>query len=203
MRKLVVLTFVSLDGVMQAPGGKDEDPSEGFAYGGWTHPYFDEFMGGVMAEQMSMPFDLLLGRKTYELFASFWPNQNETENPGAGPLNKAKKYVASKSSRSLDWENSVLLNGDVSEKIRDLKEQDGPVLQVHGSSSLIQTLLKDDLIDEMWLKIFPVTLGIGKRLFGGGVAPTTYELVESKTSPKGVIVAKYARKNRVIDVGTF
>jgi dihydrofolate reductase len=202
VRKLNLLTFVSLDGVMQAPGGPEEDTSGDFRFGGWTHPYFDEFMGGVMGEQMAMPFDLLLGRKTYELFASFWPEQDEKENLGASPLNKAKKYVVSDAPFGLTWENSELIDGDVATKIRDLKSGDGPMLQVHGSSDLIQTLLKNDLVDELWLKIFPVTLGKGKRLFGDGTIPAAFKLVESKASPSGVIIANYERAGDV-KTGSF
>jgi dihydrofolate reductase len=191
MRKLILLTFMSLDGVIQAPGGPDEDTSNGFEFGGWTHPYFDEFMGDVMGEQMAQPFDLLLGRKTYELFASFWPNQKD--DPGAAPLNKATKYVVSGGPVELTWEDSKLLDGDVVAKIKELKQGDGPMLQVPGSSNLIQTLLEHDLVDELWLKIFPVTLGKGKRLFSEGTRPASFELLESKASPSGVIIASYAR----------
>lgn len=201
MRKLVVLTFVSLDGVMQAPGGPDEDTSGGFAYGGWTFPYFDEFAGNAMDEQMSMPFDLLLGRKTYDIFASYWPKQDPTD-PVAGPFNKATKYVVSASSPELTWENSVLIDGDVVAKLKELKSSDGPMLQVHGSSNLIQTLLKNDLVDELWLKTFPVTLGSGKRLFGEGTIPAAFELIEAKTSPSGVIFASYRRAGEV-KTGSF
>lgn len=196
MRKLVVLTFVSLDGVMQAPGGPEEDTSGGFAYGGWTFPYFDEFSGKIMGEQMGMPFDLLLGRKTYDIFAGYWPKQ-DPEGPVAAPFNKATKYVVSHHQPKLDWEKSVLITGDVVAKIKKLKEDDGPILQVHGSGNLIQTLLKNDLVDELWLKIFPVTLGPGKRLFAEGTIPAAFELIESKTSPKGVIIASYKRSGEV------
>lgn len=201
MRKLVVLTFVSLDGVMQAPGGPDEDTSGGFAYGGWTFPYFDEFAGSAMDEQMSMPFDLLLGRKTYDIFASYWPKQDPADSV-AGPFNKAVKYVVSASSPELAWENSVLIDGDVVAKLKELKSSDGPILQVHGSSNLIQTLLKNDLVDELWLKTFPVTLGSGKRLFGEGTIPAAFELIEAKTSPSGVIFASYRRAGGV-KTGSF
>lgn len=201
MRKLVVLTFISLDGVMQAPGGPDEDTSGSFAYGGWTVPYWDEFAGAIMGEQMGMPFDLLLGRKTYDIFASYWPKQDPS-GPVADPFNKATKYVVSTSSPELTWENSVLIDGDVIAKLTELKQQDGPMLQVHGSSNLIQTLLKHDLVDELWLKTFPVTLGSGKRLFGEGTIPVAFELIESKTSPSGVIFASYKRAGDV-KTGSF
>src|SRR6266487_1231258 len=152
----------TLDGVMQAPGGPEEDPTGGFRYGGWTVPYFDDFLGKTMVEQMSRPFDLLLGRKTYEIFAGYWPYQKD---PSAAGINTAKKYVASKTPLKLDWSNSTLISGDLVQEIKKLKKQDEPELQVHGSGNLIQTLLKHDLVDELWLKIFPITLGMGKRLF--------------------------------------
>lgn len=199
MRKITVLSFVTLDGVMQAPGGPTEDTSGGFAHGGWTVPYFDEFLGNVMSEQMGKPFDLLLGRKTYDIFASYWPHQSD---PVGASLNNAQKYVASRSARNLDWSNSVLLKDDVAEKIRDLKLGDGPELQVHGSGNLIQTLLKNDLVDELWLKIFPIALGAGKRLFGEGTMPSAFSLRDSKTSPLGVVVATYARAGEV-KTGSF
>jgi dihydrofolate reductase len=148
---------------MQAAGGPNEDTSSGFKYGGWTVGYWDDYLGKVMDEQMTEPFDLLLGRKTYEIFAAYWPNSKE---PIANILNNAKKYVVSTMLNALDWKNSVLVRGDIAEEIRKLKQQDGPELQVYGSSNLIQTVLKNDLVDEFWLKIFPVTIGTGKHLFG-------------------------------------
>ncbi len=199
MRKVIVLTFVSLDGVMQAPGGPEEDESGGFRFGGWTVPYFDEAVGKEMDDQMNKPFDLLLGRKTYDLFASFWPHQTD---PPAASLNEARKYVASRKPRKLEWKNSTLLSGDVVEEIRKLKQEDGPELQVHGSADFIQTLLKNDLVDELWLKIFPVTLGEGKRLFGEGTSPASFKVVKSMTSPSGVIVASFRREGDV-KTGTF
>lgn len=201
MRKIVVLSFISLDGVMQAPGGPDEDMSGGFKYGGWTVPYFDDFSGNVMSEQMSMPFDLLLGRKTYDIFAGYWPKQDPA-GPVANPLSVATKYVVSDSSPELTWEKSVLIDGDVVTKIKELKRQDGPLLQVHGSGMLIQTLLKNDLIDELWLKIFPITLGTGKHLFGEGTIPAAFVLTGSQISPKGVIFASYRRAGDV-KTGSF
>ncbi len=200
MRKIVVTTFITLDGVMQAPGGPKEDTSGGFKYGGWTVPYFknDDFLGQVMGKQMKQPFNLLLGRKTYEIFAGYWP-QHEANWPG---VNKAKKYVASTQNLKLDWENSVLLKGDVVEEIKKLKEQDGPELHVYGSSNLIQTLLKHDLVDEFWLKIFPLTLGAGKRLFAEGTIPAAFTLTDSKISPKGMIIANYKRAGEV-KTGSF
>lgn len=201
MRKLIVLSFISLDGVMQAPGGPDEDQSSGFEYGGWTVPYWDDFSNEEMDKQMSMPFDLLLGRKTYNIFAAYWPKQDPSMQPTT-PFNAATKYVVSGTSPTLTWEKSVLIEGDVVEKIQALKQQDGPMLQVHGSGNLIQTLLNNDLIDELWLKIFPVTLGKGKRLFADGTQPATFELIESKTSPAGVIFASYKRSGDV-QTGSF
>ncbi len=198
MRKIIVLSFISLDGVMQAPGGPTEDTSGNFTLGGWTVPYFDDFLGKVMGEQMSKPSDLLLGRKTFEIFASYWP-QHESDWPG---INTITKYVASNTLSKHGWSNSVFLKGDVADAIKKLKEQDGPDLQVHGSSNLIQTLLAHDLVDEFWLKIFPVTLGMGKRLFDNGTVPAAYTLVESKTSPVGVIVATLKRAGEV-KTGSF
>ena len=199
MRKLVVLTFLTLDGVMQAPGGPEEDTVGGFKYGGWSFGYWDEFMNQVMGEQMGKPFDLLLGRKTYDIFAGYWPNSKE---PGAEQLNSARKYVVSRTLKKLDWINSTLVTGNVPEEIEKLKEQDGPELQVHGSSNLIQTLLKNDLIDEFLLKIFPVTVGNGKRLFGEGTIPASFKLVGSKVSTTGIIVANYERDG-AIKQGSF
>lgn len=201
MRKIVVLSFISLDGVMQAPGGPEEDTSGGFEYGGWTVPYFDDFSGNIMGEQMGMPFDLLLGRKTYDIFAGYWPKQDPT-GPVADPFNKAKKYVVSNSSPKLTWENSELIDGDVVTKLNELKQQDGPMLQVHGSGNMIQTLLKNGLVDELWLKIFPITLGNGKRLFAEGTMLAAFELIETKISPSGVIFANYKRAGEV-KTGSF
>ncbi|MFN2277545.1 MAG: dihydrofolate reductase family protein, partial [Candidatus Promineifilaceae bacterium] len=178
MRKIIVLTFVTIDGVMQAPGGPEEDTSGGFTYGGWTVPYFDEFLGEVMGEQMGRPFDLLLGRKTFEVFASYWPHH---EDEGAG-INAATKYVASHTLTAHDWQKTVFLNDDVVNKIKALKAGDGPDLQVHGSGDFIQTLLQHDLVDELWLKIFPIVLGTGKRLFAGGTIPAAFTLTGSQVS---------------------
>lgn len=202
MRKIIVLSFISLDGVMQAPGGPEEDTSGGFQYGGWTFPYFDEFAGNVMDKQMSMPFDLLLGRKTYDIFASYWPKQDEKTSPITVLFNKATKYVVSASSPKLEWQNSVLIEGDVVARLKELKQQDGPMLQVHGSGRMIQTLFQNDLVDELWLKIFPVTLGKGKRLFNEGTIPAAFTLTESKTSPTGVIFANFTRAGEV-KTGSF
>jgi dihydrofolate reductase len=202
MRKLVALSFISLDGVIQAPGGPEEDPTGGFRYGGWVAGYFDDFLGKVMIEQMSKPFDLLLGRKTYEIFAAHWPYVKTDGDPFAAGINNAKKYVASKTLAKLDWSNSELIRGDVSKEVKKLKEQDGPEIQVHGSGNLIQTLLKQDLVDELRLKIFPVTLGGGKRLFAEGTIPVGFKLLESGISPGGVVIASYERAGEV-KTGSF
>jgi len=198
MRKLIVTTFITLDGVMQAPGGPEEDTSGGFKYGGWTVPYFDEFLGKVMGEQMKQPFNLLLGRKTFEIFASYWPH-HASDWPG---INEATKYVVSNTLTKHDWKNSIFIKGDVVEEIKKIKMQDGPDLQVYGSSKLIQTLLQYDLVDELWLKTFPITLGSGKRLFAEGTIPGAFKLTDSKVSPSGVIIANYARAGEV-KTGSF
>jgi dihydrofolate reductase len=199
MRKIIVLTFITLDGIMQAPGGPEEDTSGGFKYGGWTVPYFDDFAMKIMDEQMKRPFELLLGEKTYEIFAGYWPS-HEKEWLG---INEAIKYVASDdASLKLNWGNSVLLTGDVAEEVKKLKAQSGPDLQVHGSGNFIQTLFKHDLVDELWLKIFPITLGSGKRLFAEGTIPMAFKLIDSKVSPKGVIFANYKRAGEV-KTGSF
>jgi dihydrofolate reductase len=197
MRKLIVLSFITLDGVMQAPGGPEEDPTGGFEHGGWVAGYFDDFLGKVMFGQMSKPFDLLLGRKTYEIFAAHWPYVKTDEDPIATGINNAKKYVASKTLSKVTWGNSELIKGDVAKQVRRLKEQDGSEIQVHGSGNLIQTLLKHDLVDELWLKIFPITLGRGKRLFAEGAIPVGFKLLKSEISPSGVIVATYVRAGEV------
>lgn len=198
MRKIIVLSFISLDGVMQAPGGPTEDISGNFVFGGWTVPYFDEFLGQVMTEQMETRSDLLLGRKTFEIFASYWP-LHESDWPG---INDITKYVVSRTMSSHEWQNSVFINGDAPAEIKKLKEQEGSDIQVHGSSDLIQTLLQHDLVDELWLKIFPVTLGKGKRLFDSGTIPAAFTLTDSKTSPSGVIIANFKRAGD-IKTGSF
>ena len=199
MRKLIVLSFITLDGVMQAPGGPEEDPSGSFKYGGWMVPYSDDFSGKIMRKQMSRPFNLLLGRKTYDIWAAYWP-QHESNWPG---VNSTTKYVASKNkSLKLKWNNSLLLTGNVAKEVQKLKKQNGSELQVYGSGNLIQTLLKHDLVDEFWLKIFPLTLGAGKRLFTEGPIPAAFTLTGSKVSPKGVIFANYKRAGEV-KTGSF
>ena len=176
-----------MDGVMQAPGGPEEDTSGGFTFGGWSAPYWDDTLGQVMAEQMTPPFDLLLGRKTYDIFAGYWPQHNEE----GAPLNTATKYVVSHQTRDLSWKPSQLITGDVNTELRKLKNQDGPMLQVHGSGNLIQTLLTANVIDTMIIWIFPVTVGKGKRLFAEGSHPAAWKLTDSKTAETGVVIATY------------
>jgi dihydrofolate reductase len=200
MRKLIVTAFVSLDGVVQAPGGPGEDESGGFDLGGWTVPYFDEHLGQVMGELMGKPFDLVLGRRTYDIFAAFWPHASEEE--GAKPLNDATKHVASRSRPALEWERSVLLEGDVAQAVAALKEQEGPELQVHGSGDLVQTLLRHGLVDEWQLLTFPVVLGKGKRLFGDGAVPAALTLVSSSVSSTGVVVGRYVSAGELV-TGSF
>jgi len=195
MRKIVVLSFVTLDGVMQAPGGPDEDPSSGFKFGGWQAPYGDEAAHQEMAKQIKPPFELLLGRKTYDIFASYWPQH--TEGFVGEPFDACKKYVVSHNQIDLPWRNSELVSGDVAARLKELKDGDGPVLQVHGSGNLIQTLLKEDLVDELWLKIYPLTLGVGKKLFEEGTIPVVFELTEYKVTSDGVIFANYKRAGEV------
>jgi dihydrofolate reductase len=195
MRPLIVSTFVTLDGVMQAPGGPEEDPAGGFDHGGWSAGYWDEAMGERMGELMGKPFDLLLGRKTYEIFAAHWPHV--PDEPGAEQLNGARKYVASRTLDTVEWENSTLLEGDVPEAVAKLKQEEGPEIQVHGSWDLIQTLLEHDLVDEFRLMIFPVVLGTGKRIFGDGAGPAGLTLADSSTSSTGVVMATYKREGDI------
>lgn len=199
MRELIVNTFITLDGVMQAPGGPEEDPSSGFGHGGWSFGYWDEQMGEAMGEFMGKPFDLVLGRKTYEIFAAHWPHSQEE---GAQQLNDATKHVASTTLSRLDWQNSHLIEGDVVAGVRALKEQDGPELQVHGSAMLLQTLVGAGLVDVFSVWTFPVVLGPGKRLFGDGTVPGGLELESSRTSSTGVIMATY-RTGKEIKGGSF
>jgi dihydrofolate reductase len=200
MRKLITSTFVTLDGIMQAPGGPGEDDSGGFTSGGWSVNYWDDMMGQVMGETFARQPELLLGRKTYEIFAAYWPNAEG--EPGADNLNNAKKYVVSRTLDKVDWNNSTLIKGDVVEEITRLKELDAPELQVHGSSDLIQTLLKHNLIDELHLWIFPVAIGNGKRLFGEGTNPSDFKLLDSRTSTTGVIIATYELRG-ALKTGSF
>jgi len=196
MRKIVVLTFITLDGVMQAPGGPDEDTSSGFKFGGWQAPYFDEKSGQEMTKQLSVPYDLLLGRKTYDIFASYWPKHPEIEFV-ATPFNKCTKYVVSHENIDLPWGPAELISGDVVANLQELKAGDGPMLQVHGSGNLVQTLLQHDLVDELWLKIYPLTLGTGKKLFEEGTIPAAFEMTESTITSNGVIFANYKRAGEV------
>ncbi|OQM30376.1 dihydrofolate reductase family protein [Leptospira interrogans] len=190
MRKITVLSFITLDGVMQAPGGPEEDTSGGFKYGGWTAPYEDEVSGKIMEKQMK-PADYLLGRKTFEIFASYWPEHADFW-PG---INDGIKYVMSKTVKKSDWKNSVFLESLAD--IKKLKNSEGSDIQVWGSGELIQLLFKNDLVDELWLKIFPVTLNTGKRLFGDGTIPAAFTLIESSVTPSGVIIANYKRAGEV------
>jgi len=189
MRKITVLEHITLDGVIQAPGGSDEDTSDGFAYGGWSAPYSDEIVGTALRKQMNMPFDLLLGRKTFDIWASYWPQHGDIW-PG---VNAATKYVASNTMTSHEWQPSLFLNGDIAEKVTKVKQQPGPDLHVWGSGALIQTLIKHDLVDAFWLMIYPITLGGGKRLFADGTIPAAFKVTESTVSPDGVIVVNYER----------
>lgn len=197
MRKIIVIEFITLDGVMQAPGGSKEDTAEGFKYGGWMMPYSDEIFNKVMEKQME-PADYLLGRITFEIFASYWP-QHTSGWPG---INEGTKYVVSNTLTKHNWKNSIFVKGDVVEEIKKLKKSKGSDIQVWGSSKLIQTLLKHDLVDELWLKIFPITLGTGKRLFAEGTIPAAFKLTDNTVSPSGIIIANYKREG-VVKTGSF
>jgi len=192
-RRITVNTFVSLDGVMQAPGGPDEDRDGGFEHGGWSVGYFNDAVGEAVGEWMSAGGDLLLGRRTYEIFANYWPSDqiDEGDRDAAEPLNAATKYVVSTTLDRLDWEPNVLISDNVVERIREIKAGEGPDLQVHGSSVLLQTLLKHGLVDWMQVIIMPCVLGDGKKLFGDGVAPTGMTAVETRVAENGVIIARY------------
>ena len=184
---------ISLDGVIQAPGGPDEDASDGFAHGGWIAPYSDATLGAALRRQMNRPFDLLLGRKTFDIWAPYWPRHGEIWPA----VNTATKYVASTTMTSHAWQPSVFLSGDIGEQVAGLKQQPGPDLHVWGSGHLIQTLLRHDLIDAFWLMIYPLTLGRGKKLFADGAIPAAFQVTESVVTPKGVIVANYERVGAV------
>jgi dihydrofolate reductase len=208
-RPLVVAAFCTLDGVMQAPGGPEEDPSGGFTQGGWSVPYWDDVMYEAMGRMFADGFELVLGRRTYEIFAAHWPHVTDDEragrggtasdidDPAAASLNAARKYVASRTLQEVAWNNSVLLEGDVAEAIVRLKEEDGPSLLTQGSSELIQSLLAADLVDEVRVWTFPVVVGAGKRLFGVGTIPVGFDLVDSATSSTGVLLATYRRAGEV------
>ena len=193
MRNLIVIEFVTLDGVIQAPGGPDEDSSGGFAHGGWIRPYADPIQSEVIRRQMGLPFDLLLGRRTYEIWAPYWP-QHPDVWPGA---QAATKYVASDTLTSHAWGPSVFLSGDVAAKVARLKREPGPDLHVYGSANLVQTLLAHDLVDAMWLRIHPITLGGGKRLFAGGSIPMAFRVTESQVTSTGVVLVSYERVGEV------
>jgi dihydrofolate reductase len=200
MRRLIVTTFLSLDGVMQAPGGPGEDDSGGFAHGGWSVNYWDELMGQVMTEWTSRPFAMVLGRRTYDIMAAYWPDA--PEETGAKTFNEATKYVASRGRPTLEWSNSVLIEGEAAEGIAALKEEDGPELQVHGSANLIQTLIREGLVDEYRLWLFPVVVGSGKRLFADGAVPSGLRFVDSKVSTTGVVIGTYEPAGELV-TGSF
>lgn len=191
MRQLAILTFLTLDGVMQAPRMPEEDRSGGFDKGGWAAPFWEEVMAQVGREAIALPYDMLFGRKTYEAFAAYWSNVED--NPAADRMNPARKYVVSGGSPDLSWNNSHLISGDIPAEVAALKQQEGPLLQVHGSRHLLQTLLAHDLVDEFRLWSFPVIVGSGKRLFESGTAPNRLELVKSEQSPNGVVMTIYRR----------
>lgn len=193
MRKVIVISHISLDSVLQAMGGPDEDHEGGFAYGGWVAAFSDEVVSNVIRREMSLPFDLLIGRKTYEIWEPYWPHHSDIW-PGVNP---ATKYVVSNTRTSGDWQPAVFISGDVAEKVTEIKQQPGPDLHVYGSGNLIQTLLKHDLVDEMWLKIYPLTLGAGKRLFDGGSIPAAFKLTDGQITPEGIIIANYQRDGAV------
>ncbi len=200
MRELLVQTFLTLDGVMQAPGGPEEDDSDGFAFGGWSVNYWDDDMGQAMEEVVSKPFAMVLGRHTYDIMAAFWPHASEEE--GATVFNEATKHVASRSRPDLAWSNSLLIEGDAAEGVAALKAEDGPELQVHGSGNLAQTLISHNLVDRYRLWIFPVVIGSGKRLFGEGTIPSGLELIEGRTSSTGVFMGTYRAAGEIV-TGTF
>ncbi|HEX4272692.1 MAG TPA: dihydrofolate reductase family protein [Rhizomicrobium sp.] len=202
MRRIVVATFISLDGVMQAPGGPAEDPTGGFSFGGWTAPHFDAALGGAMGDILGRPFDLLLGRKTYDIFAGHWPFVTDPNDPIAPMFNRITKYVASRTRTPLDWQNSQLLGDDTVGALKKLKSEDGADLLVQGSSGLLQTLWQNGLVDEFSVLTFPLVLGKGKRLFGEGVAPVGLKLIKAQTFPTGVIVANY-QPDGPVRIGDF
>jgi dihydrofolate reductase len=193
MRKVIVISNLSLDGVIQAMGGPDEDPSGGFEYGGWINQFSDEVVGGVIRREMDMPFDLLIGRKTFDIWEPYWP-QHADVWPG---VNTATKYIASNTRTCSEWQPTEFLGGDIVEEVSKLKQQPGPNLHVYGSGNLVQTLMTHDLVDAFWLKIYPLTLGSGKRLFADGTIPAAFKVTESEVSPNGVIIANYERDGAI------
>ncbi len=204
MREVIASAFVSLDGVMQAPGGPEEDPAGGFRFGGWSVPYWDgdEVLGQQMGKVFSQPYDLLLGRKTYDIFAAYWPRVTDPDNPIAAQFNRVTKYVATSSQEPLTWQNSVALRGNVPAEIARLKKQDGPALLVQGSSQLLHALFANDLVDRLTVLTFPVVLGKGKRLFDETSKPAALEVVESLVSTNGVTISTYERAGEV-KTGSF
>jgi dihydrofolate reductase len=193
MRKIIVLEHITLDGVIQAPGGPDEDTSGGFTHGGWIATISDAILGTALRKQMNLPFDLLLGRKTFEIWSPYWPYQGDAW-PG---VNTATKFVASNTITSSEWQPTIFLNGDIAAKVAKIKQQPGPDLHVWGSGNLLQTLIKHDLVDTFWLMIYPITLGGGKRLFADGTLPMAFKVTESIVTPSGVIVINYERAGAV------
>jgi dihydrofolate reductase len=205
MRKIIVGAFISLDGVMQAPGGPEEDRTGGFEYGGWVAGYFDDVVGAAMGEIFSIPYDLLLGRRTYDIFAAHWPRITDPSQPDyaiAEQFNRTTKYVATHRPESLAWKNSRALGPDPVAALRALKQQDGPALLTQGSTELLQTLFANDLVDELRILTFPIVLGGGKRLVTAGAKPAGFRLVSSTVSPSGVMIASYARAGAV-KTGSF
>lgn len=193
MRKIIVLEHISLDGVIQGPGGRDEDPSGGFKFGGWSAPYQDDSLGAAIKKRLDAPCDLLLGRKTFDIWESYWPQHSD-----AWPnVMTATKYVASNTRTSSEWQPSVFLSGDIAEQVREIKQEDGPDINVWGSGELLQTLIKNDLVDTFWLMTFPITLGSGKRLFEDGTIPAAFKVTESTVVPNGVVVMNYERAGDV------
>jgi len=200
MRQLIVQTFLTLDGVMQAPGGPEEDDSGGFSHGGWSVNYWDEQMGEIMDEATSKPFSMVLGRKTYDIMAAHWPHA--PEETGAKVFNDATKYVASRSRPNLEWSNSVMIEDDAADRIAALKQEDGPELQVHGSGNLSQTLLRHNLVDQFRLWVFPLVVGPGKRLFAEGTIPSGLRLLDSNVSTTGVVMGTYEPAGDIV-TGSF
>jgi len=190
MRRIITTTFITMDGVYQAPGGPEEDPSGGFSHGGWSFGYWDPVVDSTLSAMLAQPFELLLGRRTYDIFAAFWP-KTDKDPEVAKPFNETRKYVVSRSPRELTWQHSTLITGDTVSQLRKLKEDNAPDLWVHGSGDLIQTLLQNGLVDRMHLWTFPVTVGSGKRLLTDGTPAAGWKLVESTVAPSGVIIGSY------------
>jgi len=193
MRKVIVLEHISIDGVIQAPGGPEEDPSDGFAHGGWAGSYSDEILGTALRKMMNSPFDLLVGRKTFDIWEAYWPHHADAW-PG---VNTATKYIASNTRTSSEWQPSVFLDRDIAEKVAKIKQQDGPDLHIWGSGNLLQTLIKHDLVDVFWLMIYPITLGTGKRLFADGTIPAAFKVTETQVGSNGVIIVTYERAGAI------